>query len=142
MTDMPYTPTWNNPYVTAPQAMQVQPTYQPQQIGYPIQQGPKKVNGPQSALQFPLAPNTQSDPLFDMNGKVFYIVTADSAGYKTLETFDFSPHVDESVASPTQSQVTREEFDALARKVNDMEAINGVHGSVPAGTVVAGNAGE
>lgn len=122
---MPYTSTWNNPYM--------QPGYQPtmplppQQIGYQAQQGVKKVNGPQSALQYPVAPNTQSDPLFDFNGKDFYIVSADSAGFKTLETFGFFKKENNEELS---AQVTRAEFDALVSKVNNMEAHNGIHGPI------------
>ena len=114
-----------------------QPLYQPvQQGGYPMQQGIKKVNGEQSALQYPVAPNTQSDPLFDMNGKVFYIVTADSAGYKTVETFDFFPHKN-TEQLPQQVGVSREEFDALVAKVNSLEASNGIHGQLQPATTTA-----
>ena len=93
----------------------------------------KQVNGPQSALQYPVAPNTQSEPLFDVNGKVFYVVTADAAGSKTLEAFDFSPHVEENPVSIDGAKfVSKEEYDQFVAKVNAaLEALNGVHAAVP-----------
>ena len=129
---MPYQPIWNSPYVPqvgqyAPQASQMTQ----QQMAYQ-QTGTKKVNGPQSALMYPVLPNTQSEPLFDYNGKVFYIVSADSAGSKTLETFDYFPHVDEKPAQfKLDDFVTRQEFDALSKRVNDALGVtHGVHGPV------------
>lgn len=102
-------------------------TVQPQQY----QTGIKKVNGPQSALQFPVAPNTQSDALFDMAGGVFYIVTADAAGSKTLESFDYSPHVEKPITVDGAEFVSRTEYDKFVAKVSAaLEALDGIHGPV------------
>jgi len=127
---------WNNPYTTLPYqqqvmptTMQYQPAYQPQQQNNII-----KVNGPSSALQYPTPPNTQSPPLFDTKGGQFYVVTADGAGSKTIETFDFMPHVEETKDEFDMSGlVTREEFQSFVNKVEQMiGAGNGIHGSVQA----------
>lgn len=120
---------WNNPYMTNPYQQQIMPTvqypsaYQPQQQSNII-----KVNGPSSAMQYPTAPNTQSPPLFDMGGRQFYVVTADGAGSKTLETFDFAPHVEEQQDGTQADFVTREEFQGLVSKVEQMiGADDGIH---------------
>lgn len=133
----PYQPTWNNPYM--PQPMQQMPQVAPQQFT-PQYQPPMsaiiKVNGRESALQYQMQPNTQSPALFDMNGKQFYIVTADGAGTKTVEVFDFTKHVDEQPVQIDGAQfVSRREFDEFAAKVNAViGAANGIHGPVQATT--------
>lgn len=129
-----YPPSQYQPTVGTP-SFGVQPTYMPQQP----QPGIKKVNGPQSALQFPVQPNSQSDALFDMNGKVFYIVTADAAGSKTLESFDYSPHVDKAPAQVNGDNfVSRQEYEQFTSKVeSDLEALNELLRPVPAGTTGA-----
>lgn len=120
MSYQPYQSTWQNPYLPN-QPMTVQPYQQPVN-------GITKVNGRDSALQYPLPPNSMSQPLFDNNGKTFYIVSTDGAGGKTVEAFDFAPHVDSQPAQP----VSREEFDSLADKVNAaLGAINELHATVP-----------
>lgn len=126
---MPYTPMWPNPYLPAyNQGMPVQPQYQACQ---PQTNGVIKVNGPESALQYSLGPNSMSPALFDMGGGIFYIVSTDGTGAKTLESFDYSPHVEETPPAPSvQEAVSREEFDRLVAKVDSMEARNGVHGPV------------
>lgn len=133
---MPY----YGPQFSMQQPFQIQPTtpiYQPQTFGY--QGGVKQVNGPQSALQYPVAPNTQSEPLFDSKQRIFYIVSADAAGSKTLESFDFSPHVDQA-SNQNDMYVSRSEFDKAIAGLR--EEINGIHGPVQpaAATTVNGNA--
>ena len=133
---MPYTPTWNNPYVTSNpyQQSQVTPTVQyPMSYQQPVN-GVVKVNGRDSALQYQLPPNSTSPALFDNNGRVFYIVSTDGTGMKTVETFDFSPHVDEQPVQIDGAQfVSRKEFDDFAAKVNAvLGAADGIHGHVQA----------
>lgn len=136
---MPYTPyqsTWNNPYmpqnaVALPyQAPQVQPYQQPVN-------GVVKVNGRDSAMQYQLPPNSMSPALFDNNGQTFYIVSTDGTGMKTVEAFDFSPHVDEQPIKIDGAQfVSRTEYDQFVAKVSAaLEAINGVHAAVPTESV-------
>lgn len=133
---MPYTPTWQYPYPTPTfgngysQTMQptVSPTYQP-----PVN-GIVKVNGRDSALQYTLPPNSMSPALFDNDGRTFYIVSTDGTGMKTVEAFDYQPHVDQTVQH-SDSYVSRTEFEALAAKVEAMMGVsNGVHAAVPATT--------
>ena len=95
-----------------------------------------KVNSRESALQCQLPPNSTSQPFFDNNGKTFYIVSTDGTGTKTIESFDFAPHVDEPTISIDGANfVSREEFDQFVAKVGAaLEAINGANATVPATT--------
>lgn len=142
MTYMPYQSTWNNPYL--PQL----PTYQPPQV-QPYQQpvnGTTQVSGPESAMQYGrrMPPNSTSQALFNTNGKVFYIVSTDGAGMPSLETFDFSPHVDEQPVQIDGAQfVSRKEFEDFTAKVNAaLGALNGVHESVPTADTSTGRQGK
>lgn len=54
------------------------------QLGRPVQ----FVNGPDSALQVPMAPNTQQ-MLMDRNRQRFYWVEADASGQKAVTAYDF-----------------------------------------------------
>lgn len=130
----PYQSTWNNPYVTSNPygASPVMPTMQPYQ--QPVN-GIIKVNGRDSAAQYQLPPNSMSPALFDKDGKTFYVVSTDGTGAKTVEAFDFTPHVDEPVTIDGAQFVSRHEFDEFAAKVNAvLEASNGLHATVPAVT--------
>lgn len=132
---MPYTPTWQNPYLPLTnQGQPVVPMMQPYQ--QPVN-GVIKVNGRDSAMQYQLPPNSTSPALFDNSGTCFYIVSTDGTGMKTVETFDFSPHKDEQPVSIDGAQfVSRREFDDFTAKVNAaLGAINGVHAAVPANAV-------
>ena len=109
-----------------------------QQYGVPTQyqqptNGVIKVNGRDSAMQYQLPPNSTSPALFDNNGKVFYVVSTDGTGMKTVETFDFSPHKDEQLVSIDGAQfVSKQEYDQFVAKVSAaLEALNGVHAAVP-----------
>lgn len=153
---MPYQPTWNNPYLTHNpyQSMmqnQTVPQYQ-QQYQQSYQQpvnGITQVNGPQSALQISLPPNSISNPLIDssFDGKkgVFYIVSTDGTGSKSLEAFDFSPHVEQQPQVDNSQFVSRSEFDELSMRVNVILGAlnNGIHGPVQAtGTPTNGDEGQ
>lgn len=113
---VPYQPTWAGAYAANPFAGNPN-VAQPMQLQQPVN-GVIKVNGRDSAMQYALPPNSMSPALFDSGGKMFYIVSTDGAGAKTVETFDYSPHEEEAVAAA--SYVGREEFDALAKKVQEM----------------------
>ncbi len=107
------------------------PTYQAQPYQQPVN-GTIKVNGRDSALQYQLPPNSTSPALFDNNGKVFYIVSTDGTGTKSVEVFDFAPHKEEQPVSIDGAKfVSRQEFDEFAAKVNAViGASNGIHGPV------------
>lgn len=136
----PYQSTWQNPYLPLTnQGQPVMPMVQPYQQSV---SGVIKVNGRDSALQYNLPPNSMSPALFDNNGQVFYIVSTDGTGTKTVEVFDFSPHVEEKPISIDGAQfVSRKEFDEFTTKVNAaLGAINGVHAAVPNSVPAAGTA--
>ena len=135
----PYQPTWSNPYLPSyNQGQPVTPMVQPYQ--QPVN-GVIKVNGRDSAMQYGhrLPPNSTSQPIFDNNGKVFYVVSTDGAGVPSIETFDFSPHVEEQPIQIDGAQfVSRQEFESFTAKVNAaLGALNGVHAAVPAAPVPA-----
>ena len=139
---MPYNSTWNNPYLSSPYIPQVQqPQYSPAVTPYsqPVN-GVVKVNGRDSAMQYQLPPNSMSPALFDNNGKVFYIVSTDGTGMKTVEAFDYGPHVEEQPVNIDGAQfVSRQEFEKFTAKVNAaLGALNGVHEPVSA----TGTAGQ
>lgn len=131
----PYQSTWNNPYLpqtTVPQYTGYQPT-----VTQPYQQpvnGVIKVNGRDSAMQYQLPPNSTSPALFDNSGTCFYIVSTDGTGMKTVETFDFTPHVEQQPVQIDGAQfVSKQEYDKFVAKVNAaLGALNGVHEPVPA----------
>lgn len=146
----PYQPTWNNPYLA-------QSPYQPvmQQQTMPVQyqttaqgtNGITQVNGPDSAMQYVMGPNSTSPALFDSNGKVFYVVSTDGTGTKSLETFDYSPRADaEPVVIDGVEFASKKEFDELAAKVSVLtEVINGSHAAVseqPAAATARHSAGS
>jgi hypothetical protein len=109
----------------------------PTQTVQPYQQpvnGVIKVNGRDSAMQYQLPPNSMSPALFDKDGKVFYIVSTDGTGTKSIECFDFAPHVEQQPVQIDGAQfVSKQEYDQFVAKVSAaLEAINnGVHATVP-----------
>lgn len=133
---MPYQSTWNNPYLpqtTAPIGQSFGQTY-PMQYQQPVN-GITKVNGRDSAMQYQLPPNSMSPALFDNNGTMFYIVSTDGTGMKTVEAFDFTPHVEKPVQIDGAQFVSKQEYDQFVAKVSAaLEAINGVHAAVPTTT--------
>lgn len=127
---MPYNPTWNNPYLPQNPYQTPMPAVQPYQ--QPVT-GVIKVNGRDSAMQYNLPPNSTSPALFDNSGTCFYIVSTDGTGMKTVECFDFTPHVEQQPVQIDGAQfVSRKEFEDFTAKVNAaLGALNGVHATVP-----------
>lgn len=141
---MPYQSTWNNPYLNngtyMPQGATTLP-YMPQTYQQPVN-GITKVNGHDSAMQYQLPPNSMSPALFDNNGTMFYIVSTDGTGMKTVEAFDFTPHVDKPVQIDGAQFVSKQEYDQFVAKVSAaLEAINGVHAAVSTTTATDGTQG-
>ena len=122
----PYQPTWQNPYLQQVMGNPVNLPYVQQP-----QNGIVKVNGRDSAMQYQLPPNSTSPALFDNNGKVFYVVSTDGTGTKTIEVFDFSPHVDEEPVKVDGAEfVSKREYDEFVAKVDAaLGALNGTDGS-------------
>lgn len=122
----PYNPYLSNPYLSQQAMLPQQPVLQ-------SVNGIVKVNGPDSAMQCQLPPNSTSQPMFDNNGQVFYVVSTDGTGGKTIETFDFSPHVQQQPVPVVPDYVPRSEFQALADKVNQLiGGTNGTDGPIQA----------
>lgn len=106
-----------------------------------------KVDGPNEAMNrflmhYPanqLMPNFISEPLFDINGRQFHVLSIEADGRRNLETFDYSLHEDEQKVQINGAEfASKREFDELARKVYAvMEVVNGLHAAVPATTVNA-----
>lgn len=148
-----YNPWMAGPYVPgAPQfAPQPAQQYAPQQPAT----AHVKVDGPVEALNrlvltYPaaqLVPGFVSDPVFDVNGRQFHTLSIEADGRRNLETFDFSPHVEEPAPEPAGT-VPREEFDALAARLEELAATvdsmrggrNGVHEPVRDGRPAAAGA--
>lgn len=123
-----------NPYLQTYQ--QVQPWQSQLGIGAQPTNGVVKVNGRDSALQYQLPPNSMSPALFDNNGKTFYIVSTDGTGMKTVEAFDYMPHVEEDKNTLESGDfVARKEYEEFVRHVNEaLGALNGLYGAVPTAT--------
>ena len=153
---MPYTPTWNSPYLpingtqsaigqSSIPAMQSQLATGWGQYQQPVN-GITKVNGRDSALQYQLPPNSTSPALFDNNGKVFYVVSTDGTGMKTVETFDFTPHKESApVTIDGADFVSKQEYDQFVKRVSAaLEALNGSDAAVPTsiGATVSGRKGQ
>lgn len=130
----PYQSTWNNPYLPQVQQPQYSPVVPSITNAYtqPVN-GVVKVNGRDSAMQYQLPPNSTSPALFDNSGTCFYIVTTDGTGMKTVECFDFTPHVEQKPVKIDGAEfVSRTEYDQFVARVNAaLGALNGVHAAVP-----------
>lgn len=168
----PYQPNWTGQYMAAMQqpmqyqqpAQYQQQPQQPTQFQQPMAQvaqqmsGVMKVDGPDEAMnriimRYPsalLVPGFVSDPVFDVNGRQFHALSVESDGRRHLETFDYTPHVEEDPVEINGVKfASKKEFDELAAKFAVvMEAINELRtavpaaGSVPTAEGVAGAAHE
>jgi hypothetical protein len=72
------------------------------------------------------------DSNYDGKTGTFYIVSTDGAGTKSLESFDFIPHIEQPQQSvSTADFVSRAEFEGFVNKVNELiGGNNGIHGSI------------
>ena len=142
---MPYTPTWNNPYLQQYQPYQQQanmPTIPQASISQ--QKSRVLVDGAAEAMNrflmmYPasmLVPGFVSDELFDINGKQFHVLSIEADGRRNLETFDYKKHEEEKpVTIDGADFVSKREYDQFVAKVSAaLEALNGVHAAVPATT--------
>ena len=89
---------------------------QPQQMQQPLN-NILKFSGPEGAKAFNMPANSEIIG-FDANEPVFYMVTTDDAGFKTLRTFEFAEKVEgEHVAQPFQADLsgfaTKDDLDKL-----------------------------
>ena len=108
---------FENPYVQqygyAPR--QQMPNYYSQQSMQQNVMQLYRVNGYEGAKAFQMPPNSQA-ALFDMNEDIFYLKASDSAGFATIDIYDFSKH--KAVAAPTADEfITRKEFDEKLKEI-------------------------
>lgn len=112
---MAYNPNMYLPQpLTAPMGQQNW-MYQPT-ITQPVN-GLVSVTGIEGAKAYQLPPNS-SMPLFDRDSDMLYVKSTDAAGYPTLKAFRFEPV--EAQEQPSQDYVTREDFDALTARVEEL----------------------
>lgn len=149
----PFNPAWSGSYQPAGAYAQPQAMPMPQQpmMGYQ-QQGTAamKVDGPAEAMnrflmRYPanqLMPGFVSEALFDVNGRQFHTLSIEPDGRRNLETFDYTPHVEQApITIDGADFVSRAEFDDFTAKVNAaLGAINGIHGPVQAAAGAVPNA--
>lgn len=114
-----------NPSMYMPQPMtapMVTPTaqanwyYQPTQTTTQPVNGFVSVTGMEGAKAYQMPPNS-SIALFDRDSDTFYLKTTDSAGYPTVREFRFE---EVGGAEPKPTYVTHEEFDELAKKLDEL----------------------
>lgn len=131
-------PNFYNPYpqnyYTPPmqdQLAQLRQNYQPQQMQQPIQQNQQTipvanqqngimwVNSKMEADNYFVTPNS-AVALWDVNYPVVYLRQADSTGKPTTKVYDITERVTAPTApaTPIVNYVTREEYDALAARVD------------------------
>lgn len=80
-----------------------------------------------------------SDELFDVNGRQFHVLSVEADGRRNLETFDYKRHEEEPVQIDGANFVSKQEYDQFVAKVSAaLEALNGVHATVPAVNSAAG----
>ena len=106
-----------------------QPQYTPYQA--PMQQGNDTmlfVLNENEASAYPVTPNS-SVVLWDKNQKTFYIKTANAQGIPSMQIYDFQERAEKPQTEATEHKctcgdkfVTKEEFDALKSKFEDLLA--------------------
>lgn len=99
------------------QPMQMQPMAQPQTVQEPM----IWVQGEAGAKAYMVAPGG-SVVLWDAERYVFYIKSADQSGMPSMRVFEYTERGGSvpNVSQPNTNYVTRQEFDALAARINAM----------------------
>jgi hypothetical protein len=111
-----------------------QPFYGNQGINYPMQpQTPSQgqnggiiwVSGEAGAKAYLVAPNNTVQ-LWDSEAQTIYLKSADASGMPTMKILDYTirnsvPATAPAVQQPVSDYVTRDEFNALAEKLNRLE---------------------
>lgn len=100
--------------------------YQPQPQNAPQGQngGIIWVQGEAGAKSYLVAPNTTVQ-LWDSESQTIYLKSADASGMPTMKILDYKirdaqPQQTTPIAQPVADYVTREEFNALAEKFNQL----------------------
>ena len=85
-----------------------------------------RVSGPESAKSYPMGPGDVM-VMFDESNAVFYFVTADDSGFKSMETCDFfireksKEAAPQTSAVPTDTFATKEDLDAIGGRIGNIE---------------------
>lgn len=82
-----------------------------------------RVTGYEGARAFAsrMAPNS-SAAVFDGGCDRFYVIMTDGAGFPTIDTYEFHPVETTVQPEPKDGYVTREEFDALLKRLEEERA--------------------
>lgn len=106
------------------QPMPMQPMTQPQTVQEPM----IWVQGEAGAKAYMVAPGG-SVVLWDAERYVFYIKTADQSGMPSMRVFEYTERggTVPNVSQVNTNYVTRQEFEALAAKINAMTQETEVH---------------
>ena len=92
-----------------------------QQPAQPAPQQVDKVNGRNGAMQYAIGANSSAWVL-DQSGVLSWLITTDSAGYKTITAYDIVPHQDAPAPDygslETRIQKLEEYVNANARNTN------------------------
>lgn len=108
------------PYGYQYQPYQNQPMNQPMQPPQQAQNGMIWVNGINDAMNYPVCPNAAVN-LWDSTAPCVYVKSADATGKPSMKIYDL---VERKQAAPVPVQnvdyITREEFDSLVAKVNQI----------------------
>lgn len=116
---MPYAQNYQQPMAGYQAAGYQQPAWvQPNQQPYDAR---VRVKGRNGAEAYGMPPNSHA-VLLDENEDILYYKATDSAGYPSIMEFDLVPRNRETSPQPTAEYVTREDFNALAAKVEELTA--------------------
>ena len=81
-----------------------------------------KVAGPESAMAYPLGPNSNV-VLFNATEPEFYIVNTDDSGYKNIRTFPYTEKTPEPSPKASDIFATKEELTTLQTDLADIKAM-------------------
>lgn len=112
-------PGYQNPYMNPYGFPQVQmPMYQPPQKQV------EKLNGKNAAMQYPMGANS-SAWILDESGLISWLITTDSAGYKTVTAYDINLHKDAPAPDygTLENRITRLEEIINGRNTTDSSAV-------------------
>lgn len=101
-----------------------QPYYQPPMMDnlahmraqQPVQQGMIWVQGESAGKSYLVAPGN-TVPLWDSERQTIYLKSVDASGIPTMRILDYKERTQPMPAAQSVEYVTRDELDALARKV-------------------------
>ena len=123
-----YPGTWSSPTVNYAPMNNAPGTWSPNQRQFTQQIRPQsnllRVTGPESAKAYPIAPN-DNVVLFDADNPIFYLVSSDDSGFKTMRTFRFEEEKPVEVQGSVEQMetsgfATKEDLDELKRDLSEI----------------------